>query len=91
MNAVLLAVLVMVGLSLARVHVVLSLLVGALVGGMVAGLPLLDVVDGQTKDVITAGVLSHFQTGVKNGAQIALSYAMLGAFAMAIAHSGVPR
>lgn len=91
MNAVLLAVLVMVGLSLARVHVVLSLLVGALVGGIVAGLPLLDVVDGQTKDVITAGVLSHFQTGVKNGAQIALSYAMLGAFAMAIAHSGVPK
>ena len=88
MNAVLLAVVVMVGLSLARVHVVLSLLIGALIGGLLAGLPLLDVKDGAD---VTLGVLSHFQTGVKNGAQIALSYAMLGAFAMAIAHSGTPK
>ncbi len=90
MNAVLLAVMVMVGLSLARVHVVLSLVIGALVGGLMAGLPLLDVVN-DAKEVTQTGVLSHFQTGVKNGAQIALSYAMLGAFAMAIAHSGVPK
>ena len=89
MNAVLLAVVVMVGLSLARVHVVLALLVGALIGGLVAGLPLLDVAGAN--DAVQLGVLSHFQTGVKNGAQIALSYAMLGAFAMAIAHSGVPK
>ncbi|MDO5650967.1 MAG: Na+/H+ antiporter NhaC family protein [Moraxella sp.] len=89
MNAVLLAVIVMVGLSLARVHVVLSLLVGALVGGLLAGLPLLDVANAAGDS--TVGVLSHFQNGVKNGAQIALSYAMLGAFAMAIAHSGVPK
>lgn len=89
MNAVLLAVIVMVGLSLVRVHVVLSLLIGALVGGLLAGLPLTDIKNGT--EVVTVGVLSHFQTGVKNGAQIALSYAMLGAFAMAIAHSGVPK
>lgn len=77
-NAVLLAVIIMVGLSLMRVHVVLSLVVGALIGGMTAGLSLQD-------------TLSVFQDGIKNGAQIALSYAMLGAFAMAIAHSGVPQ
>lgn len=74
-NAVLLAVVVMLGLSLARVHVVLSLLLGALVGGLVAGMGL-------------AETLSVFQEGIKNGAQIALSYALLGAFAVAIAHSG---
>ena len=78
MNAVLLAVIVMVGLSLARVHVILSLVIGSLVGGLVAGLPLTDTLDA-------------FQNGVKNGAQIALSYAMLGAFAMAIAHAGLPK
>lgn len=78
MNAVLLAVLVMVGLSLARVHVVLSLVIGALVGGLAAGLSVTD-------------SLTAFQTGIKNGAEIALSYAMLGAFAMAIAHSGLPQ
>ena len=37
-NAVLLAVVIMLGLSLARVHVVLSLLIGALAGGLIAGL-----------------------------------------------------
>lgn len=78
MNAVLIAVIVMVGLSLTRVNVVLSLIIGALVGGMMAGLGV-------------SGSLTAFQEGVKNGAQIALSYAILGAFAMAISHSGVPK
>ena len=78
MNAVVLAVLVMLILSLARVHVVLSLLVGALSGGLLAGLGL-------------KATLEAFQTGLANGAQIALSYVMLGAFAMAIAYSGLPR
>lgn len=77
-NAVLLAVIVMLGLSLARVHVVLSLLIGAMVGGLVGGLG----VDA---------TLTAFQEGIKNGAQIALSYALLGAFAVAIAHSGLPQ
>lgn len=78
MNAVLLAVLVMVILSLMRVHVVLSLVIGALVGGLMSGLPIIQ-------------TLSAFENGVKNGAMIALSYAMLGAFAMAIGHSGLPK
>ena len=78
MNAVVIAVVVMLGLSLARVHVVLSLLLGALAGGLMGGLGL-----GKTMEV--------FQTGLANGAQIALSYAMLGAFAVAIAHPGLPQ
>ena len=77
-NAVLLAVVIMLGLSLARVHVVLSLLIGALAGGLIAGLGMTD-------------TLNAFQEGIRNGAQIALSYALLGAFAVAIAHSGLPQ
>ncbi|WP_296243498.1 MULTISPECIES: Na+/H+ antiporter family protein [unclassified Psychrobacter] len=77
-NAVLLAVVIMLGLSLARVHVVLSLLIGALAGGLIAGLGITD-------------TLNAFQEGIRNGAQIALSYALLGAFAVAIAHSGLPQ
>ena len=77
-NAVLLAVVIMLGLSLARVHVVLSLLIGALAGGLLAGLGITD-------------TLEAFQEGIRNGAQIALSYALLGAFAVAIAHSGLPQ
>lgn len=78
MNAIVLAVAVMLILSLARVHVVLSLILGALTGGLVAGLGL-------------EATISAFQKGLSNGAEIALSYAMLGAFAVAIAHSGLPQ
>ena len=77
-NAVLLAVVIMLGLSLARVHVVLSLIIGAMAGGLIAGLGVTD-------------TLNAFQEGIRNGAQIALSYALLGAFAVAIAHSGLPQ
>lgn len=77
MNAVILAVLVMVALSLARVSVVFALVVGALVGGLVGGLSL-----DQTLDA--------FNEGVGGGAQVALAYATLGAFAVAISRSGLP-
>lgn len=90
MNAVVLAVLVMLVLSAVRVHVVLSLVIGAFVGGLAAGLPLADIKDAVTGEVLTQGVITHFQSGLSGGAKIALSYAMLGAFAMAIAHSGLP-
>lgn len=90
MNAVIIGVLVMLILSVSRVHVVLSLVIGAFVGGLSAGLPLSDVM-GASGEVVKTGVMTHFQNGVANGATIALSYAMLGAFAMAITHSGLPQ
>ncbi|MBY6030827.1 Na+/H+ antiporter family protein [Halomonas denitrificans] len=77
MNAVIIAVLVMVGLSLARVSVVLALVVGALVGGLVGGLSIED-------------TLAAFNDGVGGGAKVALAYATLGAFAVAISRSGLP-
>lgn len=40
MNAIVLAILVMVGLSLARVSVVFALIVATLVGGLYAGMPI---------------------------------------------------
>lgn len=83
-------VLVMLILSVSRVHVVLSLVVGAFVGGLSAGLPLADVSDA-AGNVTQTGVITHFQKGLAGGATIALSYAMLGAFAMAISHSGLPQ
>lgn len=89
-NPVLWAVIVMLGLSLARVHVVLCLIIASLVGGLMAGLPLADVTDA-AGTVVREGVLTHFQQGLANGAQIALSYALLGAFAVAISHSGLPQ
>lgn len=78
MNAVIIAVVVMLGLAVARVHVVLALLIGAIVGGLVGGLG----IDGS---------FIAFQEGIGNGASIALNYALLGAFALAIANAGLPR
>ncbi|WP_448859903.1 Na+/H+ antiporter family protein [Corynebacterium propinquum] len=77
MNAVIIAVVVMLGLAVARVHVVLALLIGAIVGGLVGGLG----IDGS---------FIAFQEGIGNGASIALNYALLGAFALAIANAGLP-
>ena len=77
LNSVVLSVIVMLALSLARVHVVISLFVASLVAGLVAGMGI-------------SGTMVAFQTGLAGGAKIALSYALLGAFAMAVAHSGLP-
>lgn len=78
MNAVLLAVIIMLALSAARVHVVLALFIGALVGGLAGGLGL-------------DGTMVAYQDGLSGGAMLALSYALLGAFAMAVSSSGLPQ
>jgi len=77
MNAVLAAVVVMLVLSLVRVHVVLALAVGAIVGGLLGGLGI-------------EGTISTFSDGLGGSASVALSYALLGAFAVAIARTGLP-
>ncbi|MDD1507425.1 Na+/H+ antiporter family protein [Pseudomonas sp. CNPSo 3701] len=76
MNAVIAAVAIMLILSLCRVHVVVSLIIGALAGGMIGGLGM-------------EGSLAAFNKGLGGGATVALSYALLGAFAVAIAKSGL--
>lgn len=76
MNPVVISVVLMLALSLARVNVVIALTVSALVGGLLAGLPIAD-------------TISAFNNGLGGGATIALSYAMLGAFAVAISKSGI--
>jgi predicted histidine transporter YuiF (NhaC family) len=77
MNAVIMAVAVMLLLSLLRVNVVFALLVGAISGGLAGGLSM--------PDTITA-----FTDGLGGGASIALSYALLGGFAVAISKTGIP-
>src|SRR5690554_8121273 len=75
MNAVVLAVGVMLALSLCRVHGVVALIVRAVAGGPAGGLSLDD-------------TLQAFQAGLGKRATVALSYALLGSFAVAIATSG---
>jgi len=76
LNPVLLSVCLMLILSMMRINVVIALTLSALVGGLTAGLSLPD-------------TISAFESGLGGGATIALSYAMLGAFAVAISKSGI--
>ncbi|NLZ78034.1 MAG: sodium:proton antiporter, partial [Gammaproteobacteria bacterium] len=76
MNAVVIAVALMLVLSLLRVHVVVSLIIGAVAGGLLGGLGM-------------ESTLAAFHKGLGGGATVALSYALLGAFAVAISKSGV--
>src|SRR3954471_22420840 len=78
MNAVLIAVFVMLVLSLVRVNVVLALTVGAIVGGLIGGLSI-------------EATIESFSNGLGAGANIALSYALLGGFAVAISRTGIPQ
>lgn len=76
MNAVVVAVSLVLILSLFRVNVILALCLGAITGGVWSGLSFLDTVEA-------------FQRGLSGGASIALSYGLLGAFAVAISRSGI--
>lgn len=76
MNAVVIAVSLMLILSFARINVVIALTISALVAGLVGGMDLTQ-------------TIAAFNDGLGGGAQIALGYALLGAFAAALSHSGI--
>lgn len=77
MNAVVIAVIVMLILSLLRINVVFALVVGSLVGGLTGGLGI-------------ATTIETFTGGLGGNATVALSYALLGAFAVALTKTGLP-
>lgn len=76
MNAVVIAVFIVVILSLMRVSVVLSLMIGAIIAGLLSGMDIKAVVEA-------------FNTGLGGGAPIALAYATLGAFAVVLSRTGI--
>ena len=78
MNAVILAVAIMLTLSILRMNVVLALFLGAVGGGLAGGLGF-------------EATLAAFTEGLGGGASIAISYGLLGAFAMAISASKIPQ
>ena len=76
MNPVVISVCIMRVLALMRVKFVVALTFRAIIGGVVSGMTLNDAV-------------AAFESGLGGGATIALSYAMLGTFAVAISRSGI--
>lgn len=77
LNAVPTSIMLMLSLSLLRINVVVALLCSSLFGGIVGGLSITDTINA-------------FNLGISSGGRTALSYAMLGVFAAAIAKSGIP-
>ena len=73
---VVVSVLVMIILSLARVHVIIAILAAGIVAGLMSGLNLIESVE-----MIVAGMGGQSST--------ALSYILLGAFAAAISYTGI--
>ncbi|WP_239747463.1 Na+/H+ antiporter NhaC family protein [Mammaliicoccus sp. C-M11] len=66
----------MIILCLLRLNVVLSIFIGALVGGLLSGMSL-------------DKVIATFGMSIVDGAEVALSYALLGGFAALISYSGI--
>lgn len=75
-NPVVISIVVLLALSLLRVNVVIALVISALTAGLCGDLGL-----GKTIEAFTGGL--------GGGAEVAMNYAMLGAFAIAISKSGI--
>lgn len=76
MNSVVISVLVMLVLSLVRINVILALTIAAVTGGIIGNLG-------------WQGTLDTFIGAIGGNAEIALSYVLLGALAVAVAHTGL--
>ena len=75
-NPVVISIIVLLVLSLLRINVIIALVIAALTAGLCGGLGL-----GKTIETFTGGL--------GGGAEVAMNYAMLGAFAIAISKSGI--
>lgn len=75
-NPVLIAVVVMSVLCLMKVNVLIAIILSALVGGTIAGMPVQE-------------TMTTLIGGMGGSAETALSYILLGALAVAIGHTGV--
>lgn len=75
-NPIIVAVTVMMVLCLIKVNVIFSLVISSMVGGLLSGIELSD-------------VMNFFAEGMVGNAETALSYVLLGAVAVAIERSGL--
>ena len=75
-NPVVISIIVVLALSLLRINVIIALVIAALTAGLCGGLGL-----SKTIEIFTGGL--------GGGAEVAMNYAMLGAFAIAISKSGI--
>ncbi len=98
-NPVVISVIVLLALSLLKVNVFIALIISAIVGGLAAGMPVFAVTEffsplAAIPGITVAGsgeatIIDTLVGGMGGNSGTALSYVMLGAFAVALAHSGL--
>lgn len=84
-NEIVVSIIVLLALSLIRINVVISLIIAALVCGVIGHYG----VDGTTAFQALEKTIKAFTGGLGGGAETAMNYAVLGAFAVALSKSGV--
>ena len=95
-NEVVISIIVLLVLSLLRINVVIALVISALTAGVIGGLGL----PAEAADLNNLGMVDKFKAvfsttiktftnGLGGGAEVAMNYAILGAFAVAISKSGI--
>ncbi|MFZ7223760.1 Na+/H+ antiporter family protein [Avibacterium avium] len=75
-NPVVISIIVLLALSLLRINVVIALIISALTAGLCSNLTMSE-------------TIQTFTGGLGGGAEVAMNYAILGAFAVAISKSGI--
>ena len=75
-NPIIISVIVLCALCLFKVNVLFSLMISAIVAGLLAHMPIGEIMD-------------TFVSGMGHNAEIALSYILLGTFASAMTHTGL--
>lgn len=83
-NEVVVSIIVLLALSLMRINVVIALIIAALTCGLLG-----NTADGMAWGDALSATVKSFTGGLGGGAETAMNYAVLGAFAVALSKSGV--
>lgn len=83
-NEVVISIIVLLALSLMRINVVIALIIAALTCGLIG-----NTADGIGFSEALTTTVKTFTGGLGGGAETAMNYAVLGAFAVALSKSGV--
>lgn len=84
-NEIVISIIVLLVLSLLRINVVLALIISAVTCGVIGHYG----IDGTSLFEALRKTVGHFTGGLGGGAETAMNYAVLGAFAVALSKSGV--
>lgn len=87
LNPVIISVIVLCVLCLCKLNVLMSMLIACFAGGLAGGLPIMttELADGTS----VTGIVSLLTGGFSGNAETALAYVLLGAFATAMASTGI--